>query len=491
MPGTPFNYRLRIQHLVTSGTYTHVGSFCLAATVSRKRGSLWEPLSIGQATFTLDNADGRWSPDNPDSPYFPDKFRLGAEVNFDTDDPDTTSTPGLFRGLIDTITVDPSPDHLVATIRCSDRKVLKERLATLAIRVNDNPGSLLRVLLMSGAGLAATAFTIDPFLDTFPFAWYRDAPVDRALDEVLQAVSGYSYVRPFDRDIVLKNRYWPVLSTIVSSYVNAFQRLEYRLDDEEVVNRARIESEPRKIAASAGSVAWLQQPLLIPGSAWIGFELTFVDPDSNERDTPCTSMVTPVKSLDYQANTQTTAPPPTWGDKTATLSATVAFRGVSAICSVFNGAPEEVWLHTFVLRGTPIQRQATILAQAEDSSSQVLYGVREWVLRTTLLGDPNYAADYAVAVKDDRKNPRPDVTMTLKNTWPDICIRELGDLIFVAESNTAIGSQFLITGIHHQIRMGRGIEHTAEYELELFRDPLWLVLDDPVKGKLDNRTLAF
>ena len=84
-------------------------------------------------------------------------------------------------------------------------------------------------------------------------------------------------------------------------------------------------------------------------------------------------------------------------------------------------------------------------------------------------------------------------SFSLKNQWPSQLFLELGTLVSIVESQTTISSVFLVTGITHNIETSRGLEHTTDYQLELWREgyPL-LLLDSSSYGKLDDgRQLAF
>jgi hypothetical protein len=397
------------------------------------------------------------------------------------------ATYRLFTGFIDSLGVSPQLGRREATIRASDRmRKLDRRVLTIgSVRADINVGSVWTEVLSL---LRVDTRSIDRLFDTLPFYWKENERGKGPLDELLAITHGYAYVAG-DDVFHVKERYWPVRQTgPVGSHVNEALDLTYTLAENQIINRATVRSRPRRKASTVQSVAWLDQVVFIPPSGSVSFELAYRDPATQERDTPATEMATPVNGTDYLTNTSSAGD---GTDLTAATSAQVTFKSVSAVCSVFNGDGRGAHLTRFVLRGKSLQRQPEVEAVTEDSSSQAVYDVREFTLANDLIGSIGFARDYSGFLVQERKEPLGDITLRLKNVFPDVLQTEIGDLLHVTESHAAIGSQWVVTGLTHTIRLERGLEHEVEYALEFFRDPEWLILDDPVKGKLDFRRLGF
>ena len=67
--------------------------------------------------------------------------------------------------------------------------------------------------------------------------------------------------------------------------------------------------------------------------------------------------------------------------------------------------------------------------------------------------------------------------------------REVGDLIFITESETAVNTSLSISEIDHTVSLSRGLEHVLRLKVYLPQGSSAgnnLILDDPVKGKLDS-----
>lgn len=465
------------------GSFTNVSSECLEFTLQRQLARAFVDPTPGTAMLVMDNEGRRWSPDNAAGPWYPNlkpqrKIRVSATY--------AGTTYRLFTGFLDSIAVDPEMGSRRTTLKATDRlrKVAKVAVTLNSVFTDANVGSVWTATL-SHALVSSRA--IDALYDTLPYAWFDDEEADQAIGKLLAHGHGFAYLDGGDK-FVVKERYWPVRQSVAGSYVNSFLGFGYTLTDADVVNRATVLGTPRKKATDVQSVAWIDRPILIPASGGVGFELTYRDQLNNETRAPCVEMVTPVNSTDYTTNTASNGG---GTDRTSVASASVTFRGASAVCSLFNGSGDAVYLTKFVLRGKPVQKQPDIAGVTEDSSSQNVYGLHALSVENDFIHTAAYAKDYSLFLVAEKKEPLGDITLGLKNVFPDVIARELGDLIAVVESHTAVGSQWLVAGLEHTVRLGRGLEHELALEVDHFRDPEWLILDHATKGKLDERRLAF
>lgn len=466
------------------GSFTEVGSDCLHFTISRNSASLDDILSVSRASFRFDNFDGRYSPSNSASPFYPyitpnKKIKIQATH--------VGTTYDLFSGFVDRYKIDPALSNRAAIIEASDRvKQLQLQVIDLPIAVDINVGSLFTDIL-SASGVASADRQIDEFSEVIPFSWYRDVRPTTAIKDLIDFGFYRAYIGG-DGTVRIKNRYWNSAGSIVASYVNDFHGLDYALTEDKITNEARVTGVPRKVGTAASSVAWLESFPSIAASASIGFWLSYVDPDNREINTPCQSMETPVNSLDYTTNTQSDG----GGiDRTSVASASVSFFGASAVCSIFNGSGDVVYLTKFILRGTPIQRQPEIRYQDKDDSSENVYGKRDTAIVSDFIGSPGYAQDYVTFLLRERKEPTPKIGFELKNIFPDVLKREMGDLIHVVESNAAVNEEWTIRAIEHDVVLARGLEHTSRYDIEKWVDREWLILDHSERGLIGTNRFGF
>ena len=265
--------------------------------------------------------------------------------------------------------------------------------------------------------------------------------------------------------------------------------MTYTLNADSVVNRAKISGQARRADTSQQTVAWMSDKPSIVSSGHLGFWVAYVDPVENSVGTPATSLQVPVASSDWQLNTSSDG---TGTDRTSSGSLNITMFGEAAVCSLYNGAAETVYLTKFQIRGFSVRQQPLISVQHDGSSSQALYGKHEFTLESDFIVQQNYAKDYAKYMVDDRSNPAPDISVAISNQFPDVLARSLGDLVSLVESHTAVNSQWSVVSVVHDVSFDAGLQHVMTLGVKFYSNKPWLVLDDPVRGVLDgNRELAF
>jgi hypothetical protein len=163
----------------------------------------------------------------------------------------------------------------------------------------------------------------------------------------------------------------------------------------------------------------------------------------------------------------------------------VTFFATTAICSLFNASADTIYLTRFQLRGSSIQLQTPIAVATEVSSSIDMYGRREREILSDLIGTVGYARDYADFLLIDRKDPRDRISLSVKNLWPGTLMNDLGSVIHVVESASAVGSLFTIQEIEHEVQLQRGLEHVTTYRGDLTPTQNFLELDHATRGTLD------
>jgi hypothetical protein len=339
------------------------------------------------------------------------------------------------------------------------------------------------------AAASVSQVVVDSMSDVIPFAWFRDAPVLAAVQDVMQFHAAVAYVDTRS-GIAIRDRYYATLSSVVGSY-SQFWDLRVRTADHLLVNGMRVEAQPRRVALSVQTVAWLTgSPPSIPASSWWGFELAYLDPATMERRTPATS-VTITKSADWLLNT---SPGGTGIDRTATGSLSATIGGVSVVGTLFNGSADTVFVTKLQARGFPLQRQPEVLVEARDSSSQAIYGRYEQTIASDFIMDPAWATDLSRFTLIRYADPTPEITMALKNVYPDILRLDFSaHLVHVIHTPSGVNSAHEIVGIEHDISMERGgPEHVATYLLRALRSLAWCVLDHPTAGATDgSRRVGF
>lgn len=475
-------YSLAIEFV--TGSFTNVTSDCLHLSFTRNLATNDSGLSIGTCDFILQNEERKYSPTNSASPYSPNVVpnkRIQVQATY------SGSTYPLFTGYIDNFGINPVIGNRTVHIQTSDRvKQIDNSEVDLPFQINYNVGSLFTDIL-SCSGVASADRAVDSIPDKVTFAWFNDRKGSGALNELL-TYGNYKLYVGGDGKVNIFNRSHNWESIAVAS-LNEFLDLSYSLNIEDISNVIRVEGTPRKLSTNISTVAFLGTVETIPASGYSSFWLTYADPINNERPTPANSVIFPVANVDYTITTQ----PEGGTDLTTTTSVNGILFGTTAVFSLFNGSGVIAYVNQFQLRGYPLQRQPTVAYQKAVSSSQALYGKLLYTINSDLIDDLQFAKDYVNMLMTKKKDLTGKTSFSLKNQWPSQLFLELGTLVSIVESQTTISSVFLVTGITHNIETSRGLEHTTDYQLELWREgyPL-LLLDSSSYGKLDDgRQLAF
>lgn len=395
---------------------------------------------------------------------------------------DGTTYP-LFNGRIAEIVVSPLREAQTVLFEAFDNVgKMAATTITTSLYTNTNPLSLFTMLMSESA---VSSFVADPDLyrDNIPFAWFDDTVVQNAVTQLIES-GFYAAYEDGAGTFRLKDRGWGQLSSSVASYNSTagLYSLDVGLSQSDIYNRIKIEAHPRQQSTSVGTIAWAQEMVTIGASAGIGFWLDYSDQDEPNVSAPAVNIVTPVASVDWKMNTSSTG---TGTDRTATGSLQITVFGESAVCSLYNGSASDVFVTKFQIRGNSVQAKPELSVQTDDSSSQALYGRREFVLSNDLLHNKEFAQNYAEFLLSIKKEPQPNVRFGLKNVFPDVLRRELGDLVSLVDSISAVNSQWQIVAVNHEIEMRTGLEHVVTYDVRYYQQYGWFILDDNTYGLLD------
>lgn len=468
---------------LTANSFTNVTSDVVRFNIERKLSDLFHPLAPSNATVQFLNDGGKFSPQNSSSPYYPNlisqkKLRIKATHG--------TSLYPLFLGWIDEYQINPDPADRTTVVEARDSITrFDASTVTTSFFANTNPASFFTVVMSQSL---VNSFAADSIFDTIAFAWTRDISARSVVQDILD----FGYYKLFQDGagtVQLKNRYYTLgeLSSVAS--LTEFFGFNYLQNENQIINLAKLSGQPRKISTTTNTVAWLQEIISIQASSATGFWLTYVDPVEVTVPTPATSLVTPLSSADYRANTSSDG---SGTDRTSTTSPSVTFFGETAVCSLFNGSADTIYLTKFQLRGNSAQLQPSLSYETKDTSSQNVYGKHAFFQTNNYWSERNFIKDYADELILERKEEIPQLSITLKNDFTPIFVAELGSALSVQEPLTGVDSKWSIVSLTHDVTLQSGLEHTLRVDLDYLIDRPWLILDHLTKGKLDSgRVLAF
>lgn len=455
-----------------AGSWTNISSKdVLRASWERSVADMFRPLDTDQALFQLDNIDGAYSPKKNANMVPGKRIKFSATYS--------GSSYGLYSGRIREIKQTPGFGNQTALIEAMNEvDRIKRTQLTTPLFTNINAGSLFTEIMTR---CAVASFSCEALSDTIPFAWYKDRPADDALFELVQS-GNYKLYMDGNGTVQMKGRYFGAFDDSVAS-LDSWLELQYALSPDSVVNEVKINGQPRMAATSIATLGHIPGPITIPASSSIGLWLAYIDPLEPSQVTPAQSVVTPVSSTDlyFAANSDGTGT-----NLTSGVSLSFTAFGSTAVATLTNGNGSPGWVTRFQVRGYPVLRAGQIGIRVDDSSSQAVYGRQALELANLLVQDYSYLRNLASYIKDERKNPRDDVTYARKNEWPEQLSVEPADVVSMVESSTGVNSQWSIRSIDHEVALASGVEHVSTYRVEVFSDRPWLVLDHPSFGLLDS-----
>ena len=450
--------------------------------IDRKSADVFNRLTIGRASGILDNVFAQYSPLSGTS---------GINVNqvltvkvIDTITKNSTVTQsifGLFSGFIDTARVVPGEGNKIIEFSASDRAKLFRRTIQTSLQVDTKTNSLFGVIL-DAAGVEAADRTIDPQMkDDIPFAWLDNISAGEALDQIMRSGAHLMYIDGKGK-FNAKSRSSEQFASPLSSHENFFD-LDFAITEEGIINDAIITGQPRKVSTSVNTVAFIEDnPSIIAGGS-LNFFLEFLDPDTRD-PTPVQSLITPVASQDFRLFSDENE---TGTDLTSAAGVVVTPFATTALISVTNSGDVSAFLTHFQLRGNAIQRRSPFLVQIQVASSQALYGVRGFGLRTDLTEKVTFVKNYAEFIVAQKKDPSQAISFGLKNENPAMLQLDILEKVTLVESNTGISGDWVIKSVRDQLSFVRGTEHIRTFEVEQAQDAFFVLDVD----KLDIGILGF
>lgn len=453
---------------------------------SRGLSDLLGRIVTGQCDLILNNAGGKYSPDNSSSPLAGNlkPFReIKIEAIYDS------TTYAMFRGFIVRYEVEPNQgrgneDQRVVHVFCADRfKVLGFKKTTTGLLTDVKYDAIITTIL-DDIGVGPADRDIAPTWDTTPFASFSQRDAINALADVIAAGQFTHFIAP-DGKYTMRNRYWGIEGTVEATYSSTLVEFQPEYDEDDIENYVQVRSQPRKKSSTIEIVFNQTSPIQLSSGQVVTLFCEYTDPTIQIR-TPIAAaeMVTPLAGTDYLGNTASDG---SGTDKTSALTVVTTFFGETAKVVITNTDAGAVWVTKLQLRGKPVRPQSTILREASDAPSQTMYQKRDLLFENNLIAAEGVAQDLASYLLAQRKDVVPAARMRLRSVWPDQLARNLGSIIIITDTNTGVNYKHYITGIEHLIR-DEGFTHETIYRLRKWIDFGWFVLD---VSQLDVRKLAY
>lgn len=451
------------------------------------RQAFQDVASESQLMVTLDNSDGRFSPENSASAVYGSYWQMrpirvqatyaGGTVTLWTGwTRDIQPTFG-FEGTTATLTAVGGRNWVenvnIRTLLMEGYRsdqILSEIAAQVVVpqAAPNGPWVLGRVgnselgtTTALGGNVLVSLF--DTGAQTFVYAgdtWQIGVNALDAIEDVVRAERGRFYLDRQAR-LVFWNRQRLVLNTHIATYVaGTMQGMEY-VYGANLANTVLVSVTPRTLGAGASDVLWrLENAIKIPARGEKTISVRFNEQNSGVQ----------IAGLDVVS--------PSRDDSSfITSHLGVTIRGFSAQAT---GA--EIWLHnewpvdatvtTLIVRGRKLATFNQVVIEVSDQGSAFDYGRHTYNLDLPLLDDESMGRSIAHYEIARRKRPRGEalsVTLLIRDSLSaaNVLERVVGERVRVSDARTGHDGQYHIVGEEHHLVPGKGMRHhEARWVLE-------------------------
>lgn len=457
------------------GSYAHADSdltpYLLAASWSLGREAPHDLLpAVGQATFTLHNSDGRFSPENGSSPLA-GLLVKGRRVRVQLA---TSGGPvTLWQGWLDTVAVTSrafGPRQAILQCRQGLER-LHRQPAGLPVQLNTATGliidsalsrllaapTLVDIWQLGIAGhseLDDTAFIYDPAgqlqtetgQTTFPYAgdtWTEATPLLAVIRQLVAAEDGVFWQDRDGRFQFRDRHFWLLNNTPADSF---------SVDDDtvaatyghgaDVVNRVQVTAYPRQLSGPQDVIWAATDPLsLPPGNRR---SLSVRPTDDTGAPVGVVSIVPPVAAVDF------TAADDKGTDITGQLRVLVRAEGSTLHIEIISSASRPGLL-SLQVRGQTVRRREPVSVTASDPFSLAEHGLAAQTFDLLALSSSEAADDFARWTVYRRATPRgalTSITLLARNpTWQDrLAILTVGTRVQISAAQPAHNGDYFVVG---------------------------------------------
>lgn len=332
--------------------------------------------SSGSMTFALNNSAtnsagllGYYSPGAANARV---GWTLGIRVKASFRDPATSTWHTRFVGAITGINPLPGVSGpRVVQVSATDwiDEAARATVAGITTQINKRSDEII-TLLVNNVPRGPEATSIATGRDTFAYAVDtarddRQNPVLQELARVTNSELGYFYVRG-DGTAVFEARSDRSSTTDDATFDNTMAGLTVSTTRDSLVSRMQVITHPRTVDLTTKVLYRLQSvPEIAPG-ATLDLVAGYTDPSNRASRIGGTSMVSPVATTDYTANTLANG---TGTDLTSSIGVAATFSSNSARFTVTNNASVPAFLTKLHASGIGIYDYETTVGEAEDATT--------------------------------------------------------------------------------------------------------------------------
>ncbi len=352
-------------------------------------------ISSNEITVRIDNSDGRFDLDNPNSPVgssMTKNRKIQAWLGVETPYGGTTEWQSM--GVFYSQDWRVYPDAPYVEVVGLDRLSLLANSEWYTPQIYQN-WTLhdLAVLVLEDAGLNSNDYSIDSDLDTadyqIPYAWFNRCSHRYALKELAEACLGWCYC---DRDgKVVLEPYQDAATSKVSITSDKYFSKNNPINWNEICNYVEVAAKPRVLAASATEVYNDAEALTVPAGSTATRVCIFNTSD-------------PVSDVETADFTQSGADITLTGQTNYTWATSLTFT---------NAGGSDQTVDTITIDGKILATSGNKVATAYDQDSIDANGKQALgsPIENNFIQTKAYAQDIADAILASYKDPRRDVEL--------------------------------------------------------------------------------
>jgi hypothetical protein len=337
--------------------------------------------SAGSCTFTLNNSAansaGKVGYYSPGGPLARTGFTLGIRVRVQLQDPATATWSVKFLGSI--VSIKPTPGsygprtvQVIATDWIDE--AARATVSGLTTQLNKRSDEILTTLI-GNVSRAPQAQSIATGKDTYAYALdtARDDKPNPVLQEIARVVAselGYFYVKG-DGTAVFEARFSRIATSDAATFDNTMAGLDVQTTRDNLLTRVQVVTHPRTVDGSTQVLYQLKSVTDIPIGGSLTLLAGYTDPNNRAERVGGTSMVTPVATTDYLANS---AADGSGTDLTALISIVTSFGGNGVRFDITNNATVVAYITKLQARGLGIYDYQNTVAEDKDTLLAATYG---------------------------------------------------------------------------------------------------------------------
>ena len=351
-------------------------------------GSGFEPRFAGNIRITLKNNSGRFDPFNPSGPLY-GLLESNQRIRIRVKDEATSIIYPVFFGYVEDIRPNYSTLPTVTLTASDGIKYLGGTPAVSSTVYTTRAYTTAISDVLTAAGWE-DATAIDTTLsDTMPFFWLNGNSAYGQIVDLTDAVLGNFYISATGAATFIPRTYGD--SSLVSfSDHDALKDWQIRTPSPRytVQNVVKIYNRARRSNTNVTLWTLTDKPQVLAGDSiivWAAYSY-------NNQDVPATTVTPPVATTDYTSNTATDG---SGADLTAAFTVALTTFATTGKLVITNTGGTSGYVTLLKVRGDAITPDDFTFAQTTSPASIVIYGERQFIVKTNWLQDLNTAIDQA------------------------------------------------------------------------------------------------